>query len=137
MIQTYSPEHYCIEAAAAQDYEGFYRREMEYRRLLSYPPACVLMTLMVSSLREELAEKGMEAGLRAVKAFGSREIQKGELKLIGPVNAAVYKLNDLYRKILYMKCGNYDILIRIRNYVEAELDGGAFSRQVSVLFDII
>ena len=137
VIQTYSPEHYCIEAAAAQDYEGFYRREMEYRRLLSYPPACVLMTLMVSSLREELAEKGMEAALRAVKAFGSREIQKGELKLIGPVNAAVYKLNDLYRKILYMKCGNYDILIRIRNYVEAELDGGAFSRQVSVLFDII
>ena len=38
VIQTYSPEHYCIEAAAAQDYEGFYGEEIAYRELVGYPP---------------------------------------------------------------------------------------------------
>ena len=34
VIQTYSPEHYSIEKAAAQDYEGFYQEEMNYRELM-------------------------------------------------------------------------------------------------------
>ena len=53
VIQSYSPEHYCIQTAAAQDYDAFYAREMEYRRLLHYPPACVMMTLLIGSEREE------------------------------------------------------------------------------------
>ena len=39
-------------------------------------------------------------------------------RLIGPVNAAVYKVNDIYRKILYIKQENYDILIHIRKMAE-------------------
>ena len=31
VIQTYDPEHYAIEAAAAQDYEAFYEKEIRYR----------------------------------------------------------------------------------------------------------
>ncbi|UCC67151.1 MAG: primosomal protein N', partial [Armatimonadota bacterium] len=38
IIQTYRPDHYSVEAAAEQDYEAFYEREMEARRELSYPP---------------------------------------------------------------------------------------------------
>ena len=30
VIQTYHPDHYCIQAAAAQDYEGFYEEEIAY-----------------------------------------------------------------------------------------------------------
>ena len=40
------------------------------------------------------------------------------LQLIGPVNAPVYKVNDIYRKILYIKQENYDILIHIRKMAE-------------------
>ena len=38
LIQTYSPDHYSITAAAAHDYEGFYKNEMRVRRALGYPP---------------------------------------------------------------------------------------------------
>ena len=37
---------------------------------------------------------------------------------IGPVPAPVYKVNDIYRKILYIKHTNYDILIRLKNDME-------------------
>ena len=36
VFQTYSPEHYSVRMAAGQDYEGFYREELPYRRLLHY-----------------------------------------------------------------------------------------------------
>ena len=38
--------------------------------------------------------------------------------MIGPVDASVYKINDIYRKILYLKHENYDILIKIRNQMD-------------------
>ena len=36
----------------------------------------------------------------------------GTIQFIGPVNAPVFKVNDIYRKILYIKQENYDILIQ-------------------------
>ncbi len=131
VIQTYSPDHYCIEAAAAQDYERFYKKEMEYRRLLHYPPACVLMTLMIGSDREELAVGAMNAVFRIAGEYESRD----HTQLIGPVNAPIYKLNDIYRKILYMKCENYDILIGIRNHMEEFLKNQGWSSRITVQFD--
>ena len=56
MIQTYSPEHYSIVAAAKQDYEQFFQEEMTYRALMGYPPASQLMAVLVSCKEEELLE---------------------------------------------------------------------------------
>ncbi|MDO5549622.1 MAG: primosomal protein N' [Lachnospiraceae bacterium] len=131
VIQTYSPDHYCIQAAAAQDYERFYEKEMEYRKLLHYPPACVLMTLLIGSDREELAHRAMDAVFRIAREQEGR----GQFQLIGPVNAPIYKLNDIYRKILYMKCENYDILIGIRNHMEEFLRNQSWSSRILVQFD--
>ena len=39
-------------------------------------------------------------------------------EIIGPVDAPVYKVNDIYRKILYIKHENYDILLKIREQIE-------------------
>lgn len=38
IIQTYQPEHYAVQAAAAQDYEAFYQQELLHRRAHGYPP---------------------------------------------------------------------------------------------------
>lgn len=137
VIQTYSPEHYCIATAAAQDYEGFYQKEMEYRRLLRYPPSCVLMTFQVGSEREELTKRAMEAALAAIREFFKSAGQDADsVQMIGPVNAAIYKLNDIYRKILYMKCENYAILIQIRDQIEEGLKKQGWSDKISFQFDL-
>ncbi len=130
VIQSYSPQHYCIRTAAAQDYEAFYAREMEYRRLLRYPPLCVMMTLLIGSAGEQAAEEAMEAAAAKARSFP-------EAELIGPVNAPVYKLNDVYRKILYMKSENYVILIKIRNQIEALLEASGMTRSISIQFDLL
>ena len=54
IIQTYNPNHYAVTMAARQDYELFYRKEMEMRKLQSYPPYTFLASISVSSKNEDL-----------------------------------------------------------------------------------
>ncbi len=122
VIQTYQPDHYSIQTAASQDYESFYSQEMNFRRLLGYPPAVGLLTLILSDGCEERLEKAAEA-LEKMTARFPEYFPRKKLSCIGPVNAPVYKVNDIYRKILYIKNENYDILIQIRKMAEACLDG--------------
>ena len=118
VIQTYTPEHYVVKASAVQDYLEFYRQEMGYRKLMKYPPAAHMLSIQIGGKEEELTAHMTEA---VAEAVGRRFGQQAEL--IGPVFAPVYKVNDIYRKILYIKNENYDILIQIRKMAEACLDG--------------
>lgn len=125
VIQTYSPEHYSIETAANQDYEAFYQQEMAYRRLMKYPPASGLLTVQFSSRQEDCL---IEAAALAAGFIAPLSEQEA-VQVIGPVEASVYKINDIYRKILYLKQENYDILIKIRDQIDV------FSENHRQLFD--
>lgn len=117
LIQTYMPEHYSIQTAAAQDYAAFYRQEMGYRKLMHYPPACHMLCLQVAGKDEDLMIRIMDSIAKAVlKHFG------GQIEVIGPVSASVYKVHDIYRKILYLKHENYDILVKIQKYIKTRWD---------------
>lgn len=125
VIQTYSPEHYSIVTAANQDYEAFYRQEMAYRRLMKYPPASGLLTVQFSSRQESLLSEAAAAAAGFIASLADQE----RVQVIGPVEASVYKINDIYRKILYLKQENYDILIKIRDQIDV------FSEDHRSLFD--
>ena len=121
VIQTYQPDHYSIQTAAAQDYEAFYTQEMNFRRLLGYPPAVGLLTIQIADKNEKLLEQAAVLLEKCLKQWTGQneDLSKDEtIQFIGPVNAPVYKVNDIYRKILYIKQENYDILIHIRKMAE-------------------
>ena len=130
VIQTYMPEHYSIRTAAAQDYPEFFRQEMGYRKLMSYPPACRMLCIQVAGKDEELTGHMAEQIQRSVvQHFGNSTV------VIGPVPASVYKVNDIYRKILYMKQENYDILIRIQKYIQDRWDETEDCRRLTIQYD--
>ena len=119
IIQTYCPDHYSIVAAANQDYEAFYHQEMAYRRLMKYPPASGLLTVQFSSRQENCLSEASAAAAGFIAPIAERE----GVQVIGPVEASVYKINDIYRKILYLKQENYDILIKIRDQIDGFSEG--------------
>ena len=130
VIQTYEPEHYAIEFAAAQDYMGFYREEAAYRKVLSYPPAAHMLSVQIQSRQED-------EGLRA--AAKCREwLEQEEVLLIGPAPASLGKLKDIFRYALYIKHENYAKLIICKDILEekaaAAVRGGQFAG-VTLLFD--
>ena len=131
VIQTYSPGHYAVECAASQDYETFYQREMVYRQVLHYPPVCELLSVLVSSRDERLLNTAVSQLHRWVLEMP----EAAGIQLIGPAEAPIYKVNDIYRKILYMKQENYDILIKIKNRLEDLSSRAEWYDRVMMQFD--
>ncbi|MEY8337197.1 primosomal protein N' [Lachnospiraceae bacterium 62-35] len=134
VIQTYQPEHYSIQAAAAQDYEAFYSQEEAYRRLLHYPPFTGLLVAFAASPSEEMLRQCMKDML----TMAEEEVRRagGGAEITGPVDAPVYKVNDIYRKILYIKHENCDILLRIRNYLDEQEKKSLWEPYVRVQYDM-
>lgn len=59
LIQTYIPNNYAITMSARQNYELFYRKEMEYRRMQNYPPYSLLASITLAGRVEENVVAGM------------------------------------------------------------------------------
>src|SRR5207253_6170509 len=55
LIQTISPDHYAVRLAARQDYQGFYQKELEFRRGMRYPPFSAMANLLVRAEQQENA----------------------------------------------------------------------------------
>ena len=119
VIQTYQPEHYAIQCAAAQDYESFYEEEILYRDLGGYPPCAHMLAVQVFS-REE------EAGLSLAKRLADvvKSLEQGDMAsaqritVLGPAKASVGKVNDIFRHVFYVKAGEYERLIDVKDVLE-------------------
>lgn len=131
VIQTYSPEHYGIAAAAAQDYDAFYGEEIRYRAMLGYPPVENLLAVLVSGEDEAL----LDTGCKYLKEYALRIGKDKDLELIGPASPGIGKINDIYRRVLYLKCEKYDTLIKMKNYLERYIEINSGFQKMRIQFD--
>ena len=125
IIQTYRPEHYSIQQAAKQDYEAFYEEEILYRELLEYPPAGHMLTILVVS-KDEKRCKGL--AVRLAKEAGAY------VHVIGPTPAAVSKVKDYYRYMIYLKSLKEEPIRQAKERLEALLNGFELKTE-NVIFD--
>ena len=131
VIQTYSPDHYSIETAADQDYKAFFEKEMAFRRMMKYPPAAHLMALYLMSEDEEALNRGA-VRLKALAMSHTRQ----EIALIGPSDAGLSKLKDVYRKVLYLKCTEMNYLTEWKGWLEAVLPKERQLSTFNIQFDM-
>ena len=132
IIQTYNPEHYCIEAAKTQDYQAFYEEEIGYRELLGYPPASHMLAIMASGEDEATLSLAMEY----IKKYILTISKAKQLSAIGPANASVAKINDRYRKVLYLKNESPKELVKIRDEVERYIEINSGFDEIYIQFDL-
>lgn len=117
IIQTYQPDHYAIALSSAQNYKLFYEKEIGFRKLMGYPPIEWLMTIQLLSRDEEMLDLISRS---AAEPFKSACAEKNA-EFIGPMKASVYKVNDIYRKIVYIKHSEHDIIIQLRDKFTAQV----------------
>lgn len=151
VIQTYNPDHYAILTAKEQDYESFYEQEIEYRQMLHYPPAWNMLVVMMTGEREELLEKesirlsksvqemiaqdhSADPDIASIHENGGMR-RKSQIALIGPADAQISKMNDIYRRVIYLKSADYNRLIEIKDQIEALVNQGSISNEVNIQFD--
>lgn len=114
VIQTYHPEHYSIQTAMQQDYDAFFQEEISYRELMGYPPASNLLAVHGSCENEELLDQAMDYIRRYLLRIRGNE----DFQLIGPAAESVAKINDMYRKVLYIRNQSEDQLVQMREKLE-------------------
>lgn len=130
VIQTYSPEHYAIQTAAAQTYEAFYEEEIAYRKLMGYPPAEELLALLVAGEDEKLVETACEY----LKKFAER-VNSNRVGVIGPASPYVGKVNDVYRKVIYFKHARYEVLTDLKDKLEQYIEVNSGFTKLRIQFD--
>ena len=128
VIQTYQPEHYCINHALNQDYKGFYEEEIGYRELMDYPPAAHMLSVLFSSKNES------EAARLADNIFDMLKKRFDGIRVLGPSAASISKINDVYRFVLYIKHAEYATLVEYKDSMEEYLLNNKHFN-VSVMFD--
>jgi primosomal protein N' (replication factor Y) len=132
LIQTYHPYHYALRHACAQDYDGFYNEEINYRKNHSYPPFVALATVLVH---------GPDLG--RVRA-DSLELRKQldlankdrKCRILGPAPAPLARLKSEHRFQLLIKSRSRK---QVRELADAALkaatDKGINLRSVNLEID--
>ncbi|MBP5574536.1 MAG: primosomal protein N' [Bacilli bacterium] len=112
IVQTYMPSHYAITYAARQDYELFYRKEMEMRKLQFYPPYAYLASV---SLRGKNEEKIIENTYRVVDFLNDEFLD--EAQILGPTTPYIPVEMGLHIRSILIKFRNpqkaHDILMKM------------------------
>ncbi len=141
VIQTYRPEHYSIISAAAQDYGMFYREEIGYRELMNYPPAGHMLAVLTEAADEEAAMQYSSKIATLLREFtkqvnfdANHDIIKGNFSVIGPAEASINKINDIYRRMIYIKSADYNILTLCKDQIEQWMETDE-SKEIRVQFD--
>jgi len=122
ILQTFMPEHYIMNLAAAQDYKGFYNEEIAIRRAMIFPPVCDMAVFCFAANDEVSVQNGADAVLRLMKEKLDRMQPKTPIRVLGPVRASYGRINGKFRYRIIMKCKNN---AEIRGFISSLLTEAA------------
>lgn len=132
VIQTYDPEHAVIRAAAAQNYELFYRNEITYRKILKYPPVVSMIAVLITGEQEEQVQKCAERLADYMRTTVPGEV----IRVIGPSTPVIGKIHDVYRRILYLKSEQEQALLDAKVQLELYAEQSGVQEACRLYFDL-
>ena len=128
IIQTYSPSHYAITMAARQDYELFYKREMESRKAQSFPPYTFLASVTVSGKVEDTV---IDNVYRLIDKLN--EDLKDEAIILGPTTPFVPYENNNHIRLILLKYRHMEKVREVlRKLVKANAQKGSIALSINI-----
>ncbi len=127
IIQTYNPDNYVFRYIKDDNFELFYKYEMNIRKKLKYPPYYYLVALKISSVSYEIARNESNK----IKKYLDKNFND-EFIILGPSIGRIFKIKNKYNFQIIIKYKNvsnlYDVLRKLNeNYI---------NNQCSVSIDI-
>jgi primosomal protein N' (replication factor Y) len=108
-IQTYTPRHYAIQAAAEHDYDAFYDAEIAFREQHGYPPFTRLVRYVVRDRNEKQAALEAEQMARQVAKHARRA--GVEIDILGPTPAFIAKVRGDYQWQIVVRADDLEPLL--------------------------
>ena len=122
VIQTFNEENEVIQNTVMGNYEGYYRKEMELRKILNYPPFGRLIIIVVSSEEEEELEKKAKKFYNILMAGLNIGTNPGGNEFVSePFKAPIYKINGRYRYQIFIKF-NRENITKVKNVIRKAMN---------------
>ena len=122
VIQTFNGENEVIQNTVTGNYEGYYRKEMELRKILNYPPFGRLIIIVVSSEEEEELEKKARKFYNILMTgLNSGTNPNGNEFVSEPFKAPIYKINGRYRYQIFVKFNRKNIT-KVKNMIRKAMN---------------
>ncbi len=114
IIQTFNPDHYAIYYSSKYDYLSFYKKEMNIRKQLKYPPYFYLSIIRINGKDSNIVYQ------ESLKIKRSLERNLDHVIILGPSVASIFRVNNIYRYQILLKYKNeeeiYFIIEKIINH---------------------
>lgn len=104
VVQTLNPNSDVIRLAAEQNYNAFYENEIRFRHNLAFPPFCDIALLTLSSADEALLSAASVRLYERLRELLGGEWRDIELQAFGPFKNPVYKVRNVCRMRMVLKC---------------------------------
>jgi primosomal protein N' (replication factor Y) (superfamily II helicase) len=101
IVQTYMPEHYAVNFAIENNYDGFYKKEFEIRKEANYPPFVSITDLKFSSLEKITLEKEINKAKKLLEEIVEK--LKHDVLIFGPLASPIPIINKRYRSHILIK----------------------------------
>ncbi len=111
ILQSYTPEHYAVNAALTHDYADFYREELDFRRTHRYPPFSRLVRFVYRHADETVCMREGDKLARQV-AIVAQHLGLEDLDIMGPTPCFAAKMRDLYQWQLIIRSNELDTVMR-------------------------
>ncbi len=103
ILQTYNPQHYSITAARNQDYDAFFRQEVEFRKALGYPPYTRMIQIRVNGRDQRRTADYARLLGRYCQGLQQSRKSYAALETMGPIEAPLARIARQYRWQLLVK----------------------------------
>lgn len=139
VIQTLQPDHYSLKHVLTHNFTGFYQEELEYRRELDYPPFSRIVLLEFSGEREN----EVQHHAKKFADFLAMHNQQKKFIILGPADAAIPKIKNVYRKHVVVKdlkssdpSGSYLRSALLKAKAQYEASSIASNRKIKMIIDV-
>lgn len=126
LIQTYHPEHYALQRASQQDFDGFFEEEMRYRERLGYPPYCVVASIMAKHRDRPYAMRTAEILRRSLDKANAKK----EVRILGPAEASIARIKNEWRIQTILKSPNRKLLRELIDSAMREAEASGSDRRI-------
>ena len=127
VVQTFVPDHFVLNLAAQQDYDGFYEEEIALRQALTYPPFCDICVIGFSAVMESKAIQAGKFITEQIREYIRQNEVDFPMRAIGPGPCTLENIGGRYRYRLILKVRNTPKLREMIRYV---LNGFYKNRQL-------
>jgi len=114
-IQTRAPEHHAVQFAVSHDYDSFYARELQGRRMPPYPPEVKLANVVFSGLSEDATAELADRGAKLLRRLAASKGLEG-LSVVGPAPCPVEKIKQRWRWHALVKSERQNVLTEVGSY---------------------